>query len=85
MTKKDIEQLYYAGIIDDLLQGYKVKEVADDYAVFFYYDIELSEFVIHFPGDFFGRSKTLQGVVIQILEYLRDFYPTDKKPFKDEN
>ena len=84
MTKKDIEQLYYDGIIDDLLQGYKVKEVADDYAVFFYYDIEIRKFVIHFPGDYFGYSETLKGVVIQICEYIRDFYPFDKNPFEDE-
>lgn len=84
MTKKDIEQLYYAGIIDDLMQGYKVKEVADDYAVFFYYDTDLSKFVIHFPGDYFEYSETLQGVVSLILEYLRDFYPADENPFEEE-
>ena len=84
MTKKDIEQLYYAGVIDDKRLAYKVKEVADDYAVFFYYDIELSKFVIHFPGDYFEYSETLEGVVSLILEYIHDFYPTDKNPFEED-
>lgn len=84
MTKKDIEQLYYAGVIDNKQLAYKVKEVADDYAVFFYYDIELSKFVIHFPGDYFEYSETLEGVVSLILEYIHDFYPADKNPFEEE-